>query len=234
MFIGHFAVGMAGKRLAPKASLPVLFLAAQFADTLWPILVAARFETVRIVPGDTKFTPLEFVSYPWSHSLLMLIVWGLLFGYVYLRRTGDVRGSRVIAGLVVSHWVLDFITHRADMPVWPGGPKVGLSLWSHPTANIVLEVLLFGAGVAIYEGTTKGKNKRGQISFWLMVLFLVFIYAMSSGGTPPPNLRTLVTITLALMIVMLALAWYVDRNRTLEHPESSQSGRTRTRSQPFY
>ncbi|HZK77400.1 MAG TPA: hypothetical protein VFC35_00725, partial [Gemmatimonadaceae bacterium] len=83
MFIGHFAVGMAGKRVAPRVSLPVLFLAAQFADTLWPFLVAGGIETVRIVPGDTKYTPLQFVNYPWSHSLLMLCIWGALFGFVY-------------------------------------------------------------------------------------------------------------------------------------------------------
>ena len=92
MFIGHFGVAMAGKRVAPKVSLPVLFLAAVFADTLWPFLVAAGIETVRIAPGDTKYTPLEFVSYPWSHSLLLLIVWGVLFGVIYRLYTGDGRG----------------------------------------------------------------------------------------------------------------------------------------------
>src|SRR5665647_3155456 len=106
MFIGHFAVGMAGKRVAPKVSLPVLFLAAQLADTLWPFLVAGGIETVRIVPGDTKYTPLQFVNYPWSHSLLMLCIWGALFGFVYRSYTGDARGGIVIGALVVSHWVL--------------------------------------------------------------------------------------------------------------------------------
>ncbi len=225
---------MAGKRLAPKVSLPVLFLAAQFADTLWPVLVAARIETVRIVPGDTKYTPLQFVSYPWSHSLLMLIVWGLVLGFVYLRYTGDPRGSRVIAGLVVSHWVLDFITHRADMPLFPGGPKFGLSLWNHPTANMLIEVLLFGAGVAIYEGTTKGKDKRGQYSFWLMVVLLLLIYAMSSGGSPPPDVGLLWKITLIMMVLILGLSAYVDKNRQLEHDDPNPKGRTRTPPQPFH
>ena len=216
MFIGHFAVGMAGKRVAPKVSLPVLFLAAQFADTLWPILVAAGVETVRIVPGDTKYTPLQFVSYPWSHSLLMLIVWGTLFGFVYRMYTGDGRGGLLVGALVVSHWVLDFITHRADMPLYPGGPKFGLGLWNHPTANMLVEVVMFGIGVAIYEGTTKGKDKAGQYSFWVMILLLLVAYAASSGGAPPPSVKALWSTALVAIAGGLLLSAYVDRHRTLE------------------
>ena len=216
MFIGHFAVGMAGKRVAPKVSLPVLFLAALFADMLWPILVAARVETVRIAPGDTKYTPLEFVSYPWSHSLLMLIVWGALLGLVYRLYTGDGRGGLLVGALVVSHWVLDWVTHRADMPLYPGGPKFGLGLWNHPTANMIVEVVLFGIGVAIYEGTTKGKDKAGQYSFWLMILLLVVGYAWGSGGAPPPSIKALWSTALIAIAAGLALSAYVDRHRTLE------------------
>src|SRR5215468_3832958 len=117
MFIGHFALGFAAKRAAPRVQLAALFGAAQLADTLWPFFVAAGVEHVRIAPGDTAFTPLAFDSYPWSHSLL-LVVWGVAFGYIY-RRFGRERtptAAIVLALLVVSHWILDFATHRADMP----------------------------------------------------------------------------------------------------------------------
>ena len=96
MFIGHFGLGFAAKRAAPGVSLAILFLAAQFADTLWPFLVAAGVEQVRIDPGHTAVTPLDFVSYPWSHSLLMLAVWGVLLGWMF--RTVDRRAFAVIAG----------------------------------------------------------------------------------------------------------------------------------------
>ncbi len=216
MFIGHFAVGMAGKRVAPRVSLPVLFLAATFADILWPVLVAGGIETVRIVPGDTKYTPLQFVSYPWSHSLLMLIIWGLLLGAIYRLKTGDGRGGVVIGALVVSHWVLDWVSHRADMPLYPGGPKLGLGLWNHPQASMGVEIVMFAIGVAIYEGTTKGRNKIGQYSFWFMVLVMLFAFAMGSGGSPPPSIKALWMAALIGGVAGLALAAFVDRNRTLE------------------
>src|SRR4051794_13490518 len=119
MFIGHFALGFAAKRAVPRVSLAMLFVAAQFADLLWPALVLAGFEQVRIDPGNTAFTPLAFVSYPLSHSLLTLVVWGLLLGSIYRGIAGGRRSVVVLGVLVVSHWVLDWLTHRPDMPLYP-------------------------------------------------------------------------------------------------------------------
>ncbi len=130
MFIGHFALGFAAKRAAPRLSLATLFAAAQFADLLWPFLLAAGVEQVRIVPGITAFTPLDFISYPYSHSLLALVIWGVLFGAICAVIVRDRRVMLVVAALVVSHWVLDWITHRPDMPLYPGSVKVGLGLWN--------------------------------------------------------------------------------------------------------
>src|SRR5579872_7109555 len=108
MFLGHFALGMAAKRAAPRVSLAVLFAAAQLADLLWPLLVATGIEVVRIDPGNTAFTPLDFVSYPYSHSLLTLVLWAAVFGLAY--RVATKRNGTtfvVLAALVTSHWVLD-------------------------------------------------------------------------------------------------------------------------------
>src|SRR5687768_14223293 len=147
MFIGHFAVGFAGKKLAPRASLPALLFAALFADALWPVLVAVGAEQVRIAPGSTIMTPLEFVSYPWSHSLLMLIIWGALFAAYYRKRPDGARIGYVVGALVVSHWFLDWITHRPDMPLYPGGEGYGLSLWNNVTGTMVVEIAMFVVGV---------------------------------------------------------------------------------------
>lgn len=216
MFIGHFGVAMAGKRVAPNVSLPVLFLAAIFADTLWPFLVAAGIETVRIAPGDTKYTPLEFVSYPWSHSLLMVIVWAVLFGLIYRLYTGDGRGGVLVGALVVSHWVLDWVTHRADMPLYPGGPKYGLGLWNNPTVSMAVEVVVFALGVATYEGMTKGKDKQGRYAFWLMVVLFLVAFAAGSGGSPPPSIKAIWMGSIFAIVVGLLLAGYIDRHRILE------------------
>src|SRR5688500_19358085 len=109
MFIGHFAVAFAGKRFAPQLSLPALLLAPLFADILWPVLVAVGAEEVRIDPGNTVYTPLDFVSYPWSHSLLMLAVWGGLIGAFFRKRPEGKRLWPVITALVISHWFLDWV-----------------------------------------------------------------------------------------------------------------------------
>ena len=130
MFIGHFALGLAAKPQAPRVSLAMLFAAAQLADLTWPILLAIGVEQVRIDPGNTAVTPLDFVSYPYSHSLLALVVWGLLLAWGYRLLAGNGRRAfLIIFSLVVSHWVLDYLTHRPDMPLYPGSAKFGLGLW---------------------------------------------------------------------------------------------------------
>ena len=78
MFLGHFAVGFASKRLAPRVSLGVLMADLTLLDLLWPVFLAAGWEQVRIDPGNAAVTPLDFVSYPMSHSLLTACGWGVL------------------------------------------------------------------------------------------------------------------------------------------------------------
>jgi hypothetical protein len=163
MFIGHFGLGLAAKRATPTVSLGALFAAAQFADLLWPTLVLAGIEQVRVQPGITAVTPLDFVSYPYSHSLLMLGVWGAAFGGMYLAlRHGRPMVAFVLALLVVSHWVLDVIVHRPDMPLFPGGPKFGLGLWNSIPATLAVEVPMFLAGVWIYTRVTHPRDRIGK------------------------------------------------------------------------
>src|SRR5215467_12383703 len=127
MFIGHFGLGFGAKRAAPAVSLGTLFIACQFADLLWPILVLLGYEQVEIQPGATVMTPLDFISYPYSHSLLALCIWGALFGAAYLFVRRGRAAAAVTLALVVSHWVLDYVTHRPDMPLTlSGSTRVGL------------------------------------------------------------------------------------------------------------
>src|SRR5881392_3878826 len=129
MFVGHFALGFAAKRVTPGVSLAMLFGAAQLADLMWPAFLLAGVEQVRIDPGNTAMTPLDFVSYPYSHSLAALLVWGIAIGAVYRAVAGGRRTVWVLGTLVVSHWLLDYVTHRPDMPLYPGSAKYGLELW---------------------------------------------------------------------------------------------------------
>ena len=211
MFLGHFALAMAAKKFAPKASLGTLVLSAQFADCLWPVLLLLGFEQVRIVPGITRVTPLDFVSYPISHSLLMQLVWGLLLGGVYFFLRHDSRTATIIGALLPTHWLLDYFAHRPDMPLYPGGPKVGLGMWNSLPLTLLVEFGLFLIGLFVYLSATRSKGPRsyGLCSF---VLFLAVVYAASLLGPPPPNVRMVALSALALWLTVPWTAW-ADRQR---------------------
>jgi membrane-bound metal-dependent hydrolase YbcI (DUF457 family) len=213
MFIGHFALGFAAKRATPRVSLAMLFVAAQIADLLWPALVALGIEQVAIEPGITAVTPLNFVSYPYSHSLLMLIVWGALVGFVYRKTTGKRDAFLVLAGLVVSHWVLDFVTHRPDMPLYPGSAKFGLGLWNSFAATVVVEVLMYAIGVWIYLRATGARDAIGRWAMWALVVFLFISYVGNLMSPPPPSVAAIYTLGLIGGAIILVCAWWVDRHR---------------------
>jgi membrane-bound metal-dependent hydrolase YbcI (DUF457 family) len=208
MFIGHDAIGFASKRATPRVSLGWLIFAPNFADLLWPILLLLGIEHVRIVPGSTAMNPFDFYDYPWSHSLLMLILWGGLFGGGYYVRTRNARGGWLIFAGVVSHWVLDFVTHRPDMPLWPYGPKVGMGLWNSVAATVLIESALFIAGVALYVRATRARDRVGSIGMWSFIIFISAIYAASLNSAPPPNVYAVASVTLALWLLPFWAAWF--------------------------
>jgi membrane-bound metal-dependent hydrolase YbcI (DUF457 family) len=212
VFIGHFALGFAAKRAAPRASLAVLFGAAQLADLLWPVLVAVGVEQVRIDPGNTAFTPLDFVSYPYSHSLVMLAVLGALFAWVF-RAPSRPRRALLLAALVVSHWVLDFVTHRPDMPLYPGGPKVGLGLWQSIPATVAIEVAMFAAGLWVYASCTRARDRVGQWGFVGLTALLALAYVWNLTSPPPPSVNALIVAAIIGASVTMVLSWWVDRHR---------------------
>jgi hypothetical protein len=215
MFIGHFALGFAAKRAAPRVSLAVLFAAAQLADTLWPMFVALGVEQVRIDPGNTRFTPLDFISYPYSHSLVMLVVWGVLLALAYcVLARADWSVGALLAALVVSHWVLDWITHRPDMPVYPGGRKVGLGLWNSVAATVIVEVAIFAAGVAIYARATRPRDAIGRWSHAGLVTVLLLFYALNIISGPPPSVSAIWIAGVAGAALLFAWSGWSDRHRT--------------------
>lgn len=215
MFIGHFAVGFAAKSAVPRVSLAALLAAALFADILWPLLVMAGVEQVRIAPGNTAFTPLEFVSYPWSHSLATLVVWGVIVGGAYRGIFGGRRSFLVLAALVVSHWLLDWISHGPDMPLYPGGPKVGLGLWNSVPATIVVELLLFAGGLFFYMRHTEANDRVGRWALISLAATLTLIYCADSvSSVPPPSVLAICLVGIAASAVFLPWAWWADRHRT--------------------
>ena len=213
MFIGHYALGLAAKRAAPRTSLGTLFVAPTLADLLWPVFLLLGWEHAHVVPGPNPFLTLWLDDYPISHSLLTLAAFGALFGFFYRSRTGDRRAAVVLGLLVVSHWVLDFITHRPDEPLYPGGPELGLGLWNWPAATLVVETLMLLAGVVIYLRTTRARDRIGRWGFWGMILLLAGSYYATLFAPAPTDMRAVAIFGIIFAWLYVLLAWWVDRHR---------------------
>lgn len=214
MFLGHFGLGFAGKRLAPALSLGALFLAVQWADLLFFPLTLLGVEHFRIHPGDTVVTPMEFYDYPWSHGLASLVLWGVLFGAVYL----VVRGARAAALLFgvgfVSHWFLDALVHRPDMPVLPRGPHAGLGLWNSLPLTVLAEALVFGGGLLVYLRATRATDRVGTWALWALVALLAAAWIGSVAGPPPPNERVVAATGIAMWL-LVPWGYWIDRHRAI-------------------
>ncbi len=216
MFIGHFAVGFASKQAAPRTSLAFLLAAPLFLDLLWPFFLLAGWEKVELAPGDTAMTPLRFVSYPISHSLLMSIVWGALFGVLYLMGTRYRRGAIVLGLLVISHWFLDVIVHRPDLPLSPGSHAlIGLGLWNSVPATVVLEIGMFAAGIWIYCNTTKPRDRTGTFALIGLASFLLILYVSMIFSPPPPSVLAIAMSDLAGTLLLLWAFW-IDKHRNIK------------------
>ncbi len=215
MFIGHFGVAFAAKKIAPKTSLGTLILAAQFLDFLWPLFLLLGVEHVRIAPGITRVSPLDFNHYPISHSLLMAVVWALAFGGIYYALRRNMRSAVVVGAAVLSHWVLDFIVHRPDLQLYPGGAaRAGLGLWNSWMATIAAEVLCFGAGLWIYVSCTRARDSFGRYGFGTLVAFLFFGWLSTLFAGAPPNVTALAWGGIAMWLTAF-WGWWADKHRII-------------------
>jgi len=213
MFLGHFAVGLAGKRFAPRASLATLLFAPLFLDLIWPIFLLLGWEHVRVSPGATAFTPLDFVSYPWSHSLHMTLFWSGLVGIVFRGITRDNRSAIWVGCAVASHWVLDLITHRPDLPLWPGGPRVGLGLWNSVAGTVIVELLMFTIGLWMYLRVTRPRGSRGRLSLWLMVATLALLYFADMQPLPAGLSERTIALMALVGWLFIPWAWWIESTR---------------------
>ena len=214
MFIGHDAVAFAGKSAARRSSLGTLVMAANWLDLVWPIFLILGVEHVRVRGGDDPFLVLDFYDYPWTHSLVMSIVWSVAFGVVYWIVTRYTRGAIVTALLVFSHWVLDFVTHIPDLPLMPGGRTVGLGLWKSVAGTLIVEIAIFIGGVFWYVRTTRARDRIGTWALVAFIAFLLLVYAASLFSPPPKDVSAIGWVALAAWLFPL-WAWWIDRHREL-------------------
>lgn len=208
MFIGHYALAFAGKKFDRLPSLAIMFIAVQLLDLLWPIFVLLGIETFEVEVGNTAMTPLNFISYPYSHSLFAAIIWAVLFSTVYFLFTKNKKGSVLLGLLVCSHWVLDFLTHAPDLQLSPfSSTRVGLGLWNFPVVEIIVEVGLFVTGVYLYFKTVNPKRK---IAFWTLIIFFLGMYFMNIYGPPPPSMNAVAWSANAMWLFVL-WAWWIEK-----------------------
>jgi len=213
MFIGHYGVSLAAKNLAPRVSLGTLILAAQFIDLLWPIFVLLGLEHVRIAPGNTLVTPLDFYDYPITHSLVGAFGWSVALGAAYFAARRSGRGAWVVGACVLSHWLLDAVVHRPDLPLIPGGTtRIGLGAWNSLPLTVGLELGTFCLGILLYGRVTRARDWVGSWALWSMLGFLALIWGASLVGPPPPSVRA---VALSGVAAWMFVPWgyWIDRHR---------------------
>lgn len=232
MFIGHYGVALALKRAEPRLSLGTLFLAVQLVDLLWGFTILLEWERARIAPGWTAATPIQFISYPITHSLVAGALWGLAAAAAYYswptRNTWHhARAAAVVAAAVLSHWFLDVIVHVPDLPLASdAGQKYGLGVWRSIPATLAVELLIFGAGVAVYATYMRGRGKLHVTRLAILAAVLVIIEVANVLGPPPPSMTAVAVAAIAASVVFpLAAAW-VDRSAAdAVHRSSKRRGR---------
>jgi hypothetical protein len=210
MFVGHLALAFAAKRSAPAVNLGWLMAGVTALDLVWPLFVIAGIERVRIAPGATAFTPAIFEHYPWSHSLVMSVVWGFVLVGLARSRRVPVSAS-VLVALVVSHWVLDFVSHAPDMPLWPGpSPRLGLGLWNSVPLTFAVEGAMWVAALLVYIRMRQRWQWSARLAFWSFVAVTTLMWVTSPWSPPPPSAQALGWFALIGWIV---IPWAVLADR---------------------
>lgn len=215
MLVGHFAVGLVGKRVAPSVSLGTLVFAAMLADLLWCIFMIAGVEHVEFRPamGAGNYFAASNIAY--SHSLLMDAVWAALLAAAYFLRRRSPRGAWILFAVVISHWILDWIAHRPDMPLAPGTRTFfGLGLWTSIPATIVIEGGFWLAAVILYARAFRPKGRARIFAFWTVVAILTLVWYGNISGPPPRDPHSAPYASLILFSLAVAWAYWINRLRT--------------------
>ncbi len=224
MFVGHLAVSLAARRADRATSLVWFVVAANLIDLLWPFFLVLGVERARIAPGASAFTPLAFEHYPWTHSLLMVLVWAAILAAIARWRGVGARGTTLVGALVVSHWVLDLVTHVPDLPLWPGSETVvGLALWRSIPATYAVEGLLWLAAIVLYLGARRPRGAQGHLALWSFVGVSTVMWATGPYSPPPPDERSLAWFAM-IGWVIVPWAWWIERTSEARAPDAPGHG----------
>jgi hypothetical protein len=215
MFVGHYGISFAAKPVAPRVPLWVWFIAVQWLDVIWSVLVLAGVEQLRIVPGFTQANALDLYYMPYTHGLPGSLALSLAFGAIVALFIPGHRTKTVllVAAASFSHWVLDLVVHVPDLPLYDNTAKVGLGLWRHIILSFPLELIVLGLGAWFYARMTTFKA-NGQYLYWAFIILLVAFQIYANFGPPPSSPAAMAVTALLFYVVLALLAALVERFAT--------------------
>ena len=213
MFVGHYGPSFVAKRLAPSVSLWVLFIAVQLLDVAWALLVFLGIERVRIVPGFTATNALDLYYMPYTHSLPGALALAAGAALLYRVLTGSSRGSVMVGAAVFSHWPLDLLVHRPDLPLYDNTAKVGLGLWDYPYVTLVIEAaLLFGA-MGLYLAASRARTRSGHYAIPVVGAAVLVMQTSMLFTPPPPSDRAMAATALISYVALAGVIAWLERAR---------------------
>jgi len=214
MFVGHCAVALVAKRAEPTINLGTFVFAAMFADFAWCVFMLLGVEHVQFKSGMGAGNYFYATNIAMSHSLLMDAVWATLLGSVYLLWRHFPRGALILFLVVLSHWLLDVVSHRPDMPIAPGmHAHVGLGLWNSIPATLLVEGGFWSLAIILYVRVTRPKSLTGNFVFWSGVVLLTLVWFSNIAGPPPQNPKAAPFASLIVFSMTVAWAYWVNRVR---------------------
>jgi hypothetical protein len=215
VFVGHYGVSFAAKAARRDIPLWVLFLAVQLLDVFWSIFVLVGIEKVRIVPGITRLSPLDLYYMPYTHGLLTSLGWSVLAAVLYhaWRKKDGWAPAMIVGAAVFSHWILDLLVHRPDLPIFADRYKVGFGLWNYPAIESTLEVLVLLAGLYLYMRSTKPVARAGRYAMVVFTIVMLAIHAASYIGPPPSEAPAEAVLAFVAYAAFAAVAGRLDRLR---------------------
>lgn len=212
MLVGHFAAGLFAKRADPRSSLGTFVLASMAADLLWCIFLLAGIERVAVQAGTTTQNSLRAIEIGYSHGLLPDLMWAALFAGIWFWRRRSARSAGILFLAVLSHWLLDFVSHSQDMPLLPGVQRFfGLGLWDSLPATLILEGGFWVLAVVLYVRIAPPRNGWGRYALWIGLAILTAAWWNNIAGPPPPSdTHALAARSLVFFAVVIAWAYWVN------------------------
>ena len=210
MFVGHYGVSFAMRRLYPSVPLWVFFIAVQLLDIIWAPFILLGIEHVRITPGITASNPLDLYHMPYTHSLVAAVVWSLAASVAWRAWSarGPAAGAAMAVGLaVLSHWILDAVVHRPDLPLYDNTAKIGLGLWNQPILAFCVESILLLVGVLLY---TRARGRQ-RAKIWIFAVAMVAIHTMAFFGAPPRTPTMAAVMAFGSYVVFAGVAAWLER-----------------------